>query len=61
MVQIGEAGLECEVYIDGIRLEHVSEIKYFGCVLDESGTDGEEYGRKVGSGSKGCRCPKVPG
>ena len=31
----GEEGLECEVQVDGIRLEHVSEFKYFGCVLDE--------------------------
>ena len=36
----GEEGLECEVHVAGIRLEHVSELKYFGCVLDESGTDG---------------------
>ena len=36
----GEESLECEVYIDGIRLQHVSEFKYLGCVLDESGTDG---------------------
>ena len=27
--------LECEVYIDGIHLEHVLEFKYFECVLDE--------------------------
>ena len=40
--------MECEVLIDGIRLEHVvSEFKYFGCVLDESGTDGAECSRKV--------------
>ena len=25
----GEEGLECEVCVDGIRLEHVSELKYF--------------------------------
>ena len=25
----GEEGLECEVHVDGIRLEHVSECKYF--------------------------------
>ena len=25
--------------MDGIQLEQVSEFKYFGCVLDESGTD----------------------
>ena len=30
----GEEGLECEVHVDGIRLEHVSEFKYLGCVLD---------------------------
>ena len=28
MVLNGEEGLECEVHIDGIRLEHVSEFKY---------------------------------
>ena len=38
----GEEGLECEVCIDRIRLEHVSEFKCLGCVLDESGTDGAE-------------------
>ena len=31
MVLNGEEGLECEVYVYGIRLEHVSEFKYFGC------------------------------
>ena len=31
--------LECEVCIDGIHLEHVSEFKYLGCVLDDSSTD----------------------
>ena len=40
MVLNGEEGLECEVHIDRIRLEHVSEFKYLGCVLNESGTDG---------------------
>ena len=39
---MGRGGLECEVYVDGIRLEHISEFKYFGCVLDESGTDEAE-------------------
>ena len=39
MVLGGEEGLECEVYINGIRLEHVSDFKCLGCVLDESGTD----------------------
>ena len=31
-----------EIGVDGIRLEHISEFKYLGCVLDESGTDGAE-------------------
>ena len=40
LVLNGEEGMECEVHLDGIRLEHVSEFKYLECVLDESGTDG---------------------
>ena len=39
----GEEGLECEVCIDKIHLEHVSEFKYLVCVLDESGTDEAVY------------------
>ena len=39
MVLNVEEGLECEVSIDGVRLEHVSEFEY---VLDESSTDGAE-------------------
>ena len=35
----GEKGLECEVCVDGMRLEHVSESKYLGCGLDESGAE----------------------
>ena len=34
MVLGGEEGLECEVCVDRICLEHVSEFKYLGCVLD---------------------------
>ena len=34
-----------------MQLEHVSEFKYLGCVLDESGKDREECSRKVASGS----------
>ena len=49
MVLNGEEGLECEVQVDGVRLKHVSEFKYLGCVLDESGTDGAECSRKVAS------------
>ena len=45
-------GLECEVHVDGIRLEHVSEFHYLVCVLDESGTDGAECSRKVASGMR---------
>ena len=50
MVMNGEERLEREVHEDGVHLEHVSEFKYFGCVLFESGTDGENLvGRwKVG-------------
>ena len=48
----GVEGLECEVCVDGIRLEHISEFKYLGCVLDESGTDEAECSRKVASGKK---------
>ena len=45
MVLNGEEGLECEVHVDGIRLEHVPEFKYLGCVLDEVDTDGVECSR----------------
>ena len=48
----GEEGLECEVYVDKIRLEHAMEFKCLECVFDELGT----YFPKVGeyeSGSRG--------
>ena len=32
----GEEGLDCEVCIEGIHLEHILEFKYFGCVLVEN-------------------------
>ena len=35
IVMNGEEGLECEVHINGVRLEHASEFKYLGCVLDK--------------------------
>ena len=41
---------------DGIRLEHVSEFKYLGCVLNESGTEVAECSRMVAS-----RCHQVSG
>ena len=52
MVLNGDEELECEVHADGIRLEHVSEFKYLGCVLDESGTDWAECSRKVANGRR---------
>ena len=52
MVLNGEDGLECEVHVDGIHLEHVSEFKYLGYVLDECGTDGAECSRKVAGGRR---------
>ena len=42
-----EEGLEREVCIDGIHLEHVSEFKYSGCVLKET-----ECSRKVARGRR---------
>ena len=35
MVLNGEEELECGFHIDGILLEHFSEFKYLGCVLNE--------------------------
>ena len=36
----------------GFVSEILSEIKYLECVLDESGTDGAEYNRKVANGRR---------
>ena len=44
--------MKCEVCVDEIHLEHVTEFKYFGCVLGESGTDEAECSRKVASGRR---------
>ena len=52
MVLGGEEGLEFGVCVEGIRLEHVSEFKYLGCVLGELGTDEAECSRKVASGRR---------
>ena len=52
VVMNGEERLECEVHVNGICLKHVSEFKYLGCVLGESGTDGAECISKVVSGMK---------
>ena len=42
MVLGGEEGLECEVLVSWTQLEHVSELKYLGFVLEESGRYGVE-------------------
>ena len=47
MLLNGKEGLECEFHVDSIRLDPVSKFKYLECVLDESGTDGAKYSRKV--------------
>ena len=44
--------MEWRDYFDGVSLEHVSEFKYLGCVLGESGTNGAECSRRVTSGSR---------
>ena len=48
----GEEGLEWEVCVDGIHLEHVSELEYFGYVLVELGTDEAECSRNMAIGRK---------
>ena len=52
MVMNGGERLECEFHVDGVRLEHVYELKYLGFVLDIASTDGAECGRKVTSGRR---------
>ena len=39
--------MECEIHVDWFRLDHVSEFKYLGWVLDEAGTCWAECSRKV--------------
>ena len=51
IVLYGEERLECEISVDETRFEQVSELKYFGYVLDERNTDVAEC-RKVSSGWK---------
>ena len=43
----GEEDLKCEVWVDWVRLEHVSEFKYLRCVWEESGTDEAECCREM--------------
>ena len=44
--------MECEIQVDGVRLEAVSELKYLGCVLDEAGIYGAEFSKKVAIGRR---------
>ena len=53
MVLDKEEGLECEICVAGTQLEKMSEFKYLGCVLIDSGTDVVKLCcRKVVSGRK---------
>ena len=36
MIMNGEEGLECEIHVDGVRLEHAFESKYLGCCFGRS-------------------------
>ena len=45
-----EKGLGCKVCVDGMRLDHMSELETLGWVLDESDTYEKECRRKVVSG-----------
>ena len=48
--------MKCEVCVDWMLLEDVSEFKYLEYVLDGSGTDMAECSRKVTNGRISCRC-----
>ena len=50
MVLNGEDKLECDVHVDGMRLEHLSDFAYLGCVLDELNADNTDCHRKIVSG-----------
>ena len=52
MVLGGEEGSICEITVDGRQIEHVSEFKHVGFVLNELSTDGAECYWKVGSGRR---------
>ena len=41
--------MECEVRVNGMRLNRVSEFKYLECVLHNAGTDEAVCRRKVAS------------
>ena len=52
MVLGSEEELEHRTHVDGTRFGQVSEFKYLGFGLEESGTDVDECRRKVASGRK---------
>ena len=52
MVLIGEEGLEYDLHVVGMLLEHVWEPKYLECSLHESGTYETDCRRKVASGRR---------
>ena len=43
------AGLGCEVCVDRIYLDNVSDFKYLGCVLNKSHRDEAQCSREEGS------------
>ena len=53
--------MECEVYVDGICLEHVSEFKYLSCILKESGKDEAECSKEGGKREGGCSLQVILG
>ena len=44
--------MECEILVNEMQLEHMSQFKYLGCVLDESVMDVAEFYMNVASGRK---------
>ena len=54
MVLNGKEGLECEVRVEGMQLEHVSEFSDMWCVSDESGAD-NVVSKEGFEGEEGCR------
>ena len=49
MVLNREEGLECEIRVVEMQLEHVLKFKYLGCALDASGADEVHCRRKATS------------
>ena len=52
MILNGKEWLNCEVSVDEMRLEHVSEFEYLGCVLNGSGTDETKCRKQVAIGRR---------